>query len=90
MHTPPLESDEDYIRLFLNRDIILNSSLAKESFGKKPSFESIEAISAQELDEDLEAKNAYKYIAIIYADGDNLGSYIKEQKNVTDISKKTF
>jgi len=90
LHTPPLESDEDYIRLFLNRDIILNSSLAKESFGKKPSFESIEAISAQELDEDLEAKNAYKYIAIIYADGDNLGSYIKEQKNVTDISKKTF
>lgn len=90
LHTPRLESDEDYIRLFLNRDIILNSSLAKTSFGKKPSFESIEAIAAQELGEELDVKNAYKYIAIIYADGDNLGSYIKSQKDVTTISKKLF
>jgi len=90
LHTPRLESQEDYIRLFLNRNIILNSSLAKTSFGHKPSFEAIDAIAAQELDKDIEVKNAYKYIAIIYADGDNLGSYIKKQSDVTKVSQKLF
>lgn len=90
LHTPLLESDEDYMRLFLNRDTLLNSTLAKEAFGKKPSFESIEAISAQELDEEVDATNAYKYIAIIHADGDNLGTYIKKQKDVSEVSKKLF
>ncbi|MCD6432864.1 MAG: hypothetical protein J7L21_02375, partial [Sulfurimonas sp.] len=90
LHTPMLEADEDYMRLFLNRDIILNSSLAKTSFGKKPSFEAIDAIAAQELGEDIEVRNAHKYIAIIYADGDNLGSYIKSQSDVTSVSKKLF
>jgi len=91
LHTPPLESDEDYIRLFLNRDIVLKSTLSKASFGKKPSFDSIEAIAAQELDKDMSsASNAHKYIAIIYADGDNLGKYIKGQKDVTQISKRLF
>jgi len=90
LHTPMLEADEDYMRLFLNRDIILNSALAKTSFGKKPSFEAIDAIAGQELDQDVEADNAYKYIAIIYADGDNLGKYIKSQSDVTQVSKKLF
>ena len=91
LHTPHLEADEDYIRLFLNRDIILNSTLAKTSFGKKPSFEAIDAIAAQELDkENMDIKNAYKYIAIIYADGDSLGEYIKKQSDVTTVSKKLF
>ena len=90
LHTPLLEADEDYMRLFLNRDIILNSSLAKTSFGKKPSFEAIDAIAAQELGSDIDATNAYKYIAIIYADGDNLGEYIKSQSDVTKVSKRLF
>ncbi|CAA6807753.1 MAG: CRISPR-associated RAMP Cmr2 [uncultured Sulfurovum sp.] len=90
LHTPILEAKEDYMRLFLNRDIILDSSLAKVSFGKKPSFEAIDAIAAQELDKDIEAKNAHKYIAIIYADGDNLGEYIKSQSDVTEVSKRLF
>jgi len=90
LHTPLLESDEDYMRLFLNRDILLNSTLAKDSFGKKPSFDDIKSISAQELGEDVDATNAYKYIAIIHADGDNLGKYIKEQSDVNQISKKLF
>jgi len=90
LHTPRLEADEDYLRLFLNRDIILNSSLAKTSFGKKPSFEAIDAIAGQELGSDIDVKNAYKYIAIIYADGDNLGKYIKSQSDVTQVSKKLF
>lgn len=91
LHTPRLEAYEDYLRLFLNRDIILNSTLAKDSFGKKPSFEAIDAIAAQELDsENIDVKNAYKYIAIIYADGDSLGSYIKSQSDVTTVSKKLF
>jgi len=91
LHTPPLECEEDYMRLFLNRDIILGSALAKASFGKKPSFDSIEAIASQELDEDMQsATNAHKYIAIIYADGDNLGSYIKSQNNVTEVSERLF
>lgn len=90
LHTPILEAEEDYIRLFLNRNTILDCSLAKTSFGKKPSFEAIDAIAAQELDKDIEAKNAHKYIAIIYADGDNLGEYIKSQNNVTEVSKRLF
>jgi len=90
LHTPRVESDEDYMRLFLNRDILLNSSLAKDSFGKKPSFDAIESIAAQELGEDVNATNAYKYIAIIHADGDNLGKYIKKQNDVSQISKKLF
>jgi CRISPR-associated protein Cmr2 len=90
LHTPRLEAEDDYIRRFLNRDIILNSSLAKTSFGKKPSFEAIDAIAAQELDDDMTAQNAHRYIAIIYADGDNLGKYIKNQSDVTQVSKKLF
>ncbi len=92
LHTPRLEAEEDYLRLFLNRDIILNSTLAKASFGKKPSFDAIDAIAAQELDVDSmdDVKNAYKYIAIIYADGDNLGTYIKKQSDATAVSKKLF
>ncbi|CAA6815677.1 MAG: CRISPR-associated RAMP Cmr2 [uncultured Sulfurovum sp.] len=90
LHTPILDTDEDYLRLFLNRDIILGSDLAKASFGKKPSFEAIDAIAAQELGDDVDASNAYKYIAIIYADGDNLGEYIKSQGDVTKVSKNLF
>ena len=90
LHTPILEAEEDYIRLFLNRNTILDCSLAKTSFGKKPSFEAIDAIAAQELDKDIAAKNAHKYIAIIYADGDNLGEYIKSQNDVTEVSKRLF
>ena len=90
LHTPRLESEDDYLRRFLNRNIILDSNLAKTSFGKKPSFKAIDAIAAQELDEDMIAKNAHKYIAIIYADGDNLGNYIKSQKDITQVSKKLF
>jgi len=90
LHTPFLEADEDYMRLFLNRDTLLNSALAKESFGKKPSFNDIKSISAQELGEDFDATNAYKYIAIIHADGDSLGKYIKKQNDVTQVSKKLF
>ena len=90
LHTPLLEADEDYMRLFLNRNTILQSELAKESFGKKPSFDSIEAIAAQESSNDLEAQNAQKYIAIVHADGDNLGKFIESQKDVSQISKKLF
>jgi len=91
LYTPRLEADDDYIRRFLNRDIILNSALAKTSFGKKPSFDSIEAIASQENGTDMNSsKNAYKYIAIIYADGDSLGKYIKSQSDVTQVSKKLF
>lgn len=90
LHTPMIQTDEDYMRLFLNRDTLLSSTLAKESFGKKPSFDDIKSISAQELGEDVDETNAYKYIAIIHADGDNLGKYIKEQSDVNQISKKLF
>ena len=47
----------------------------------KPSFDSIEAIAAQETDEDFQAQNAQKYIAIVHADGDNIGSVIE---NISD------
>ena len=90
LHTPSLQAEEDYMRLFLNRDIVLNSQLAKDSFGKKPSFDSIEAIAAQESDSDEAPKNAQAYIAIVHADGDNLGSYIKSQKDTSIISKNLF
>lgn len=90
LHIPTLESDEDYMRLFLNRNTILKSQLAIESFGKKPSFDAIDVIADQELDNDIEAANAYKYIAIIYADGDNLGKYIEHQSNATAVSKNLF
>jgi len=89
LHTPHLEADEDYMRLFLNRDTILNSALAKESFDK-PSFDSIKAIAAQENDTKEVPKNAQAYIAIVHADGDNLGSYIKTQKDVSSVSQKLF
>ncbi len=91
LHTPPLECEEDYIRLFLNRNTILGSDLAIASFGNSPSFDSIEAIASQELDAEMtSATNAHKYIAIIDADGDNLGSYVKSQNNVTEVSKRLF
>ena len=90
LHTPRLEAEEDYLRLFLNRDVLLHSALAKASFSSKPSFDSIEAIAAQELGEEVQATNAYKYIAIVHADGDNLGAYIKAQDDVTQISKRLF
>ncbi|MDY0403677.1 type III-B CRISPR-associated protein Cas10/Cmr2 [Sulfurovum sp.] len=86
-HTPILESEEDYLRLFLNRDTILNSSLAKLSFGRKPSFRALDEISQGDSET---FENASRYIAIIYADGDNLGEYIKKQKDVTQVSKKLF
>lgn len=95
LHTPILEGDEDYMRLFLNRNTLLHSAMIQTSFGKKNvSFNSIEAIAAQEDDTDVsnskEFKNAAKYIAIIHADGDNLGSYIKDHTNVADVSKNLF
>ena len=90
LHTPHLEAEEDYIRLFLNRNVILNSSLAKESFGTKPSFDSIEAIAAQERDAEESPKNIQAYIAIVHADADNLGAYIKAQKDVQNVSQKLF
>ncbi|SFV51961.1 CRISPR-associated RAMP Cmr2 [hydrothermal vent metagenome] len=91
LHTPTIDADEDYIRLFLNRNIVLNSDIAKKSFGKKPSFDSVAAIASQEKDEDLnDVKNAKKYIAIIHADGDNLGEYIKSKREFAQISKRLF
>jgi len=95
LHTPVLQSDEDYMRLFLNRDTLLHSSMIQASFGStKVSFDSIEAIAAQEKETEIENskdfKNAAKYIAIIHADGDNLGEYIKGHKNVSEVSKNLF
>lgn len=91
LHTPTLEADEDYLKIFLNRDTILQSQLAKDSFGKKPSFDSIEVIASQEKEiENFQAKNAQKYIAIIHADGDSLGKYIKSQTDVSKVSKNLF
>jgi len=90
LHTPKLEAEEDYIRLFLNRNTLLNSQLAKESFGGKPSFNSIEAIAAQESDENFQAQNAQKYIAIVHADGDNLGAYIRSETDSATVSKNLF
>lgn len=87
LHTTVLEAEEDYLRLFLNRDIILNSALAKASFGGKPSFRALDEIA---LGEDEELENANRYIAIVYADGDNLGEFIKNASSVSDVSKKLF
>jgi CRISPR-associated protein Cmr2 len=83
LHTPPLPHGDSVLRKFLQRDTIVNSELAKESFGKTPSFKSIPAISAQEeghddVDKKEHFKNAYRYIAIVHADGDNLGSVIRQ------------
>ncbi len=93
LHTPPLPKGDGSLRRFLNRNTIINSSLAKRSFGKKPSFKSIPAIAAQEVGEDIEQKegfkNAYKYIAIVHADGDNLGKTIENQAP-NDFSKRLF
>lgn len=95
LHTPVFQSDEDYIRLFLNRNTLLHSSMIQTSFGKQNvSFDSIEAIAAQENNKDIagstEFINAAKYIAIIHADGDNLGAYIKDHENVAEVSKNLF
>lgn len=87
LHTPVLETDEDYMRLFLNRDVILNSQLAITSFGGRPSFRALDEIA---LGNDDEFVNANRYIAIIYADGDNLGEFIKKQSDVTEVSKRLF
>ena len=87
LHTPVLETDEDYMRLFLNRDVILNSQLANTSFGGKPSFRALDEIA---LGNDDEFVNANRYIAIIYVDGDNLGEFIKKQSDVTEVSKRLF
>ncbi len=87
LHTPILETDEDYMRLFLNRDIILESQLAKASFGGKPSFRALDDIA---LGDDDMMVNANRYIAIIYADGDNLGEFIEKQSDVTEVSRRLF
>ena len=95
LHTPPLPGGDEALRKFLRRNVVLNSRLARESFGAKPSFASIPAIAAQENDKDLENsegfKNAYRYIAIVHADGDNLGEVLKNYgENPADFSKKLF
>ena len=95
LHTPPLPLGDEALRKFLRRNVILDSTLAKESFGAKPSFASIPAIAAQENDKDLENsegfKNAYRYIAIVHADGDNLGEVLKDYgRTITDFSEKLF
>ncbi len=96
LHTPALPHGNEAIRRFIRREVILNSPLAVESFGHKPSFQSIPAIAAQEnWDEKKEEngglKQIEKYIAIVHADGDNLGSVIKKYgKNGGEFSKKLF
>lgn len=107
LHVPFVETDKDYMRLFLNRDIVLNSSMAKKAFGSNPSFPSIPEIAARDIelklkkdDDDSNAykqvenekyfKQTYKYIAIVHADGDNLGSYIKGQDDPAVVSKRLF
>ena len=106
LHVPFIETDKDYLRIFLNRDIILNSKMAKNALGSKPSFKSIPEIAAQAmpvveslddeayyktLEKDKEHfKQAYKYIAIVHADGDSLGSYIKQQTDPGVVSRRLF
>ena len=95
LHTPFIRSKKEPLRAFLRRDVVLNSDMAKKSFGKKPSFLSIPAIAAQEKSaDDIEQsdtfKNAYRYIAIVHADGDNLGKLIKSKTNSSEISKALF
>lgn len=94
LHIPYIEG-ENYLRLFLRRDVILKSKMAKDAFDKTPSFLSIPAIAAQESDNDDESQfegfeNAYRYIAIVYADGDNLGKALKAAGNVQKFSKQLF
>jgi CRISPR-associated protein Cmr2 len=95
LHTPPLPNGDGSLRRFLRRNVIVRSEFAQKSFGAKPSFQSIPAIAAQEEDKEIERsegfKNAYRYIAIVHADGDNLGKVIKEygQKG-NKFSKKLF
>jgi len=99
LHTPPLPEGDEAIRRFLRREVVLNSPLAKESFGKKPSFDSIPAIAAQEKSDDQKSidetisklKQIQRYIAIVHADGDNLGEVIKKYgANGKEFSKKLF
>jgi len=86
-----------YIQEFLFRDKILQTSLAKST--KKTSFPSIMQIAAKDfalsnkeddyskIEKRDDFKQVYKYIAIVHADGDNLGKVVKDDK---DISKKLF
>jgi len=93
LHSPRIEGT-NYMRKFIRRDVILKSKMAIEAFGEKPSFSSIPAIAAQEDDRDIEIsenfKNAYRYIAIVHADGDNLGKALKAAGSATNLSKKLF
>ncbi|WP_456389962.1 Cas10/Cmr2 second palm domain-containing protein [Hydrogenimonas sp.] len=95
LHTPPLPKGDEALRKFLRRNVVLKSKLAKDSFSHKPSFTSIPAIAAQEDDRDIETsedfKNAYRYIAIVHADGDNLGKVLESYgQNPADFSEKLF
>ncbi len=105
LHTPFVESDEDYMRLFLNRNTILHSNMAKNAFEGKVSFPSIPEIASkalgktstkededfyEELQKDEAFKQSYKYIAIVHADGDNLRTYIKNQNDPSAISQRLF
>ena len=104
LHTPPLPPGEDFMKLFLRRDTLLASEMAKEAFGTKPSFLSIPEIATQKEipqkgdDDDIYAKlrgtdgfkQAHKYIAIVHADGDNLGTYIKQQADPAIVSRRLF
>jgi len=94
LHTPLITSASEPLRQFLYRDVVLNSDLTKKSFGKRQSFKSIPAIAAQEDGDDIEQnekfKNAYRYIAIVHADGDNLSKLIKSKKDSSKISESLF
>ncbi len=94
LHTPLIEG-ENYLRSFLRRDVVLKSKMAADAFGSKPSFQSIPAIAAQEDDKgDVEQsehfKNAYRYIAIVHADGDNMSKALEAAGSATALSKKMF
>lgn len=93
LHVPRLE-DGALLHRFLRRDVVLKSDMAKNAFGGKPAFDSIPAIAAQEEDEEIEKrdsfKNAYKYIAVVHADGDNLGRAISASRSVEDVSRSLF
>lgn len=101
LHTPVLESEKDYMRLFLDRDKLIG----KHAFNKENlSYKSIPEIAGTALklqtknddDEDIykpfekndNFKQAYKYIAIVHADGDNLSDYIKSQENPSVVSQR--
>lgn len=93
LHVPRLE-ESDLLHRFLRRDVVLKSAMAREAFGESPSFKSIPAIAAQEDDGDIEKsdafKNAYRYIAVVHADGDNLGAAIRASGSVKKISEALF